>query len=61
MSDDNRKFAAGFWELYLHELFLRLGYEVTCAAPVGGRRNIDFLLRQGSSSFYVEATMAESQ
>jgi hypothetical protein len=57
-SGDNQKFAAGFWELYLHALFGGLGYDVTCASPTGNGRNIDFLMRRENSAFYLEATIA---
>jgi hypothetical protein len=57
-SGDNQDFAAGLWELYLHELFRRLGYEITCEAPTPNGRNIDFLLRRGATAFYLEATIA---
>ena len=57
-SRDDQQFTAGFWELYLHELFIQLGYEVACTSPVGGGRDIDFLLRRGDSAFYLEATIA---
>ena len=57
-SSDDQQLTAGFWELYLHELFTRLGYEIECASAVGNGRNIDFLLRRGPSAFYLEATIA---
>jgi hypothetical protein len=57
-SGDNQDFAAGFWELYLHELFTRLGYEITCEAATASGRNIDFLVRRGETAFYLEATTA---
>jgi hypothetical protein len=57
-SRDNQDFAAGIWELYLHELFRRLGYGITCEAPTPNGRNIDFLLRRGAAAFYLEATIA---
>jgi hypothetical protein len=57
-SEDDQDFAAGFWELYLHELFMRLGYEITCEAETPNGRNIDFLLRCGGIAFYLEATIA---
>lgn len=57
-SGDNQDFAAGFWELYLHELFRRLGYEITCEAATPSGRNIDFLVRRGETAFYLEATTA---
>ena len=47
LRSNDQQFTAGLWELYLHELFTRLGYDITCASPVGNGRNIDFLLRRG--------------
>jgi hypothetical protein len=57
-SEDDQKFDAGFWELYLHELFTRLGYEITCEPTLPSGRKIDFLLRGGDAAFYLEATTA---
>jgi len=36
------EFDAAFWELYLHELFTRLGYEVACEPTLPNGRKIDF-------------------
>jgi hypothetical protein len=55
-SGDDRRFDAAFWELYLHELFTRLGYEISCEQPLPNGRKIDFLLRRGDAAFYLEAT-----
>lgn len=41
-SGDDQKFDAGFWELYLHELFTRLGYEIACEPTLPNGRKIDF-------------------
>jgi hypothetical protein len=57
-SGNDQEFDAGFWELYLHELFTRLGYEIDCEPLLANGRKIDFLLRRGTSAFYVEATTA---
>jgi hypothetical protein len=57
-SGDDQEFDAGFWELYLHELFSRLGYEISCEPTLPNNRKIDFLLRRGDSAFYLEATTA---
>jgi hypothetical protein len=48
-----------FWELYLHEAFLRLGFDID--VDIGrdaeeGRRRPDLLVRRGDAEFYVEAT-----
>jgi hypothetical protein len=52
------QFLAAFWELYLHELFSRLGFEalVHPASGHGGTRP-DFLMTQGETRFYLEAVM----
>lgn len=55
-SEDDRRFDAAFWELYLHELFTRLGYEISCEQTLPNGRKIDFLLRRGNDAFYLEAT-----
>ena len=57
-SGDDQEFDAGFWELYLHELFTRLGYEISCEPALPNGRKIDFLLRRGDAAFYLEATTA---
>jgi hypothetical protein len=52
---------AAWWELYLHELFLRLGYEVTIHPAVdGSERKPDFGLRRDSSELLVEASVVFS-
>jgi hypothetical protein len=55
---NDRHFDAAFWELYLHELFTRLGYEISCEPTLSNGRKIDFLLRRGDAAFYLEATAA---
>ncbi len=57
-SGNDQEFDAAFWELYLHELFTRLGYEITCEPTLPNNRKIDFLLRRGDGAFYLEATTA---
>lgn len=49
---------AAWWELYLHELFLSLGYEVEIhpALPDSSKRP-DFLLHRADSRLYVEAAV----
>lgn len=52
---------AAWWELYLHELFLRLGYEVTIHPAVDGTdRKPDFGLHRESSDLLVEASVVFS-
>jgi len=57
-SGNDQQFDAAYWELYLHELFLRLGYEISCELALPSNRKIDFLLRRGDAAFYLEATTA---
>jgi hypothetical protein len=52
---------AAWWELYLHELFLRLGYEITIHPAVEGtERKPDFGLRRDDSNLLVEASVVFS-
>lgn len=51
-------FAAGFWELYLHESFIRLGYQVELEPDIpGSGKHPDFLVSGPEGSFYVEAAV----
>lgn len=52
------QFLGAFWELYLHELFSRLGFAAKVHPPSakGGNRP-DFLMTQGEQRFYLEAVM----
>ena len=55
-SSDDRQHAGAFWELYLHETFVRSGCSVTIHPTVpGSPRQPDFLIAQGDEAFYVEA------
>ncbi|MCX2727047.1 hypothetical protein OO015_05995 [Thermomicrobium sp. 4228-Ro] len=53
---DPRLALAAFWELYLHELFRRHGYQLMLH-PATGRRGPrpDFLVARANEVFYVEA------
>lgn len=52
---------AAWWELYLHELFLRLGYEITIHPAIDGtERKPDFGLRRNNSNLLVEASVVFS-
>jgi len=53
---DRRLALAAFWELYLHEMFRRLGFQLMLH-PVGGNSGTrpDFLVIRGKEAFYVEA------
>ena len=53
---DNRAFAAGFWELYLHETLARGGFAVECHPPIEGTdKRPDFRTTQDDTGFYLEA------
>jgi len=57
-SQRDDSFAAGFWELYLHESFIRLGYQVQLEPDIpGSAKHPDFLVRSPDGSFYVEAAV----
>jgi hypothetical protein len=52
---------AAWWELYLHELFLRLGYEITIHPAIEGtERRPDFGLRRDGSELLVEGSVVFS-
>jgi len=55
-SSNDRQSSAAFWELYLHETFVRAGYEVELHPSVEGPRPPDFRVTRGEERFYVEAT-----
>ncbi len=55
-SSNDRQSGAAFWELYLHETFVRAGYEVKLHPSVEGPRPPDFRVTRGDERFYVEAT-----
>jgi hypothetical protein len=56
-SPDNRHFGGAFWELYLHESFIRSDFDVQVHPVVSsGPRPPDFLVTRSHESFYVEAT-----
>lgn len=57
-SDDPRQSLGAFWELYLHELHRRLGYQLERDPEVPGTsRRPDYLARRGKTAFYLEATL----
>jgi hypothetical protein len=58
-STDNRQSKGAFFELYLHECLLRMGYSVTCHPELEGTsRRPDFLAEKDGRSIYVEARSA---
>ena len=60
---DRRGFLGAFWELYLHELFRRLEFDIELHPSIDGvTRHPDFRLRKDEASIYVEAvTIYEPQ
>ena len=52
------QFLSAFWELYLHELFARLGFQAQVhPASAKGDNRPDFLMTRGETRFYLEAVM----
>jgi hypothetical protein len=55
-SPDEQQYLPAFWELYLHELFLSLGFAVQLHPEVPtAPTNPDMLVERENDSFYVEA------
>jgi hypothetical protein len=53
-----RQVASAYWELYLHELHRRLGFEITIHPEVTGTtRRPDFRVEQPGMAFYLEGTV----
>lgn len=60
-SKDDRQFRGAFFELYLHESLLRMGYKVTCHPVLEGTaRRPDFLAEKDGRAMYIEARSASS-
>ncbi|MEA5366249.1 hypothetical protein VA596_42435 [Amycolatopsis sp., V23-08] len=60
-SRDDRQCNGAFFELYLHECLLRMGYAVTCHPEIeGSSRRPDFLAEKDGAAVYVEARSASS-
>ncbi|WP_286689391.1 MULTISPECIES: hypothetical protein [unclassified Aeromicrobium] len=58
-SKDDRQSKGAFFELYVHECLLRMGYAVTCHPDLEGTsRRPDFLAEKDGRSIYVEARSA---
>jgi hypothetical protein len=51
------QFLSAFWELYLHELFSRLGFTPEVHPDSGNGTRPDFLMTRGTERFYLEAVM----
>lgn len=64
-SGDHINFLSASFELYLHEILIRLGYEVTVHPETSSDKNTrpDFLAenRESGNSFYAEAVLAIDQ
>jgi hypothetical protein len=59
MAKDPASFTGALWELYLHEVHLRLGFSIERDPVVKDRRTRpDFLMTRGDNRFYLEATVA---
>jgi hypothetical protein len=57
--DDQRETVSAFWELYLHELHRRLGFQITIHPAVPGTaKRPDFRVDDGEHAFYIEAVVA---
>lgn len=57
-STDDRQVLGAFWELYLHEMFSRLGFRLTHEPAIAGvSTRPDFLVEGHGASFYLEATI----
>lgn len=57
----DQQFNGAYLELYLHEVFLRLGCNVEVHPEVAGPRHPDFLVDDGSQRFYLEARQILNQ
>jgi len=59
-SQDDIPHESAFFELFLHELLLRLGCEVTVHPGANAKKSKrpDFLVKSDSGTFYLEATLA---
>jgi hypothetical protein len=56
---DKAQFESAFWELYLHEAYLRSGYAVSVHPSLAGTgRHPDFLVEGQGTRFYLEAVQA---
>lgn len=55
---DDEQFESAFWELYLHEAYLRSGYGLTIHPEVAGRVVIPTSLLRTMARFYLEAVRA---
>jgi hypothetical protein len=60
VSGDDGHFVSALWELYLHEVYTQLGFDVEEIEPAvpGSTNRPDFLLRRGPTRFYLEGRHA---
>jgi len=56
-SKEDIAFYAAFWELYLHELFVRLGFNIEVHPESGKDTRPDFRLTRDGREIYLEAVM----
>jgi hypothetical protein len=57
-ADNPGQHIAAFWELYLHEVHRRLGYELEYEPELPNTsRKPDFLVHRGDERFYLEGTI----
>lgn len=56
-SKTDQQFYAAFWELYLHEVHVRLGFEVEVHPAAAPGTRPDFFVSRGADAFYLEAVM----
>lgn len=60
LGKNQRQFTSAFWELTLHETFLRAGYSIEVEPTRSNHaRRPDFRITKGGSTFYVEARLAD--
>lgn len=57
-SDDDQEVKAAYWELYLHELFVRLEFDIECDFKLPNGKDVDFFLHRDDDGVFVEATVA---
>lgn len=56
-SKDDIAFYAAFWELYLHELFVRMGFDIEVHPESGKETRPDFRMTRDGRVMYLEAVM----
>ena len=61
VSDDDQQHTSSHFELFLHEILLRLGFSVEVHPTIMGiSEHPDFLATRGTQSFYLEAVVVHS-